>query len=133
MRKQKDPSSLDYLNIMPRTLLVPVVLEDNARTIISSDFNTDTTAQLKRNIVKDWGPLTVVSDPVMDATSTTAWYLIADPMDAPLLEVRFLDGLQTPYIGQDEEFLTDAIRWKVRLDYGVAANDYRGGFKNAGA
>jgi hypothetical protein len=132
MRKQKDPSGNDYLNIMPRVLLVPVVKEDDARTVIASEFNTDTTAQLKRNIIRDWGPLEVVSDPTLDATSTTAWYLIADPMDAPLLEVRFLDGQQTPYVADEEEFLTDAIRWKVRLDYGVAANDFRGGYKNAG-
>lgn len=133
MRIQKDPTLKDYLNIMPRTLLVPVTIEDHARTVVSSQYNTDTTAQLKRNIVLDWGPLEVVSDPYLDASSATAWYLIADPMDAPLLEVRFLDGQQTPYVGNDEEFLTDAIRWKVRLDYGVAANDYRGGYKNAGA
>jgi phage major head subunit gpT-like protein len=134
MRKQTAPGSnaTEYLNIMPRSLLVPVTLEDHARSVVTSETNTDTSGSNKRNPIRDWGPLEVVSDPTLDATSTTAWYLVADPMDVPLLEVRFLDGNQTPYVASDEEFLTDAIRWKVRLDYGVAANDFRGGYKNAG-
>lgn len=133
MRKQKDPSDQDFLNIQPRFLLVPVGKEDMAREIVMSPYNTDTAAQLKPNSIKSWSQLDVISDPLLDANSTTAWYLIADPMDAPLLEVRFLDGQQTPYVASEEEFMTDAVRWKVRLDYGVAANDYRGGYKNGGA
>jgi hypothetical protein len=133
MRKQKEVSGLEASNIMPRYLLVPVGKEDNARTVIESAYNTDTAGQLKKNIVQSWSPLEVLSDPIMDAASTTAWYLIADPMDAPLLEIRFLDGQQTPYVASEEEFMTDAVRWKVRLDYGVAANDFRGGYKNVGA
>ena len=133
MRKQKDPSGLDPANIMPRYLLVPVGKEDMAREIVTSPYNTDTAAQLKNNSIRSWSPLEVISDPLLDDNSATAWYMIADPMDAPLLEVRFLDGQQTPYVASEEEFLTDAVRWKVRLDYGVAANDYRGGYKNGGA
>jgi hypothetical protein len=133
MRKQKDASGLDATNIMPRYLLVPVGKEDMAREIVTSPYNTDTAGQLKNNSIRSWSPLEVISDPLLDDNSATAWYLIADPMDAPLLEVRFLDGQQTPYVASEEEFMTDAVRWKVRLDYGVAANDYRGGYKNAGA
>jgi ATP-dependent protease ClpP protease subunit len=133
MRVQKDPSGLDFLNIQPSYLLVPVGKEDHAREVIQSAYNTDTTGQLKRNPIQDWGVLQVLSDPLLDANSTTAWYLISDPMNAPLLEVRFLDGQQSPFIDSEEEFLTDAIRWKVRLDYGVAANEWRGGYKNVGA
>lgn len=133
MRKYKDLSSRDYLNIMPRTLLVPVAKEDHARVIIESATDTDTAAALKKNPIQSWSPLAVISDPYLDATSTTAWYLIADPMEAPLLEVHFLDGNEAPFIDQTTEFDTDAIAWKVRLDYGVAANEWRGGYKNSGA
>jgi ATP-dependent protease ClpP protease subunit len=133
MRVLKDPSGLDYLNLQPRYLLTPVGKEDHAREVTLSSYNTDTTAQLKRNPIQDWAPLEVLSDPILDAASTTAWYLIADPMDTPLLEVRFLDGQRVPYIAQEEEFLTDAIRWKVRLDYGVGVNEWRAGYLNTGA
>lgn len=133
MRKQKDASGLDASNIMPRFLLVPVGKEDMAREIVTSPYNTDTSGQLKPNSIKGWSPLEVISDPLLDDNSATAWYLIADPMDASLLEIHFLDGQQTPYVASEEEFMTDAVRWKVRMDYGVAANDYRGGYKNGGA
>lgn len=133
MRLQKDPNALDYLNIMPRYLLTPVGKEDHAREVIASVYNTDTTAQLKRNPIQDWSPLEVLSDPLLDASPGTGWYLIADPMDMPLLEVRFLDGQRTPFVEQEEEFLTDAVRWKVRLDYGVGVNEWRAGYHNTGA
>jgi hypothetical protein len=126
-------SSIKRLYIQPRFLLAPVGKEDLAREVITSAYNTDSTGALKRNVIQDWGTLDVLSDPLLDANSTTAWYLISDPMDAPLLEVRFLDGQQSPFIDSEEEFLTDAIRWKVRLDYGVASNEWRGGYKNVGA
>jgi hypothetical protein len=58
---------------------------------------------------------------------------LADPSIAPVVEIAFLDGQQSPYIAQEEEFLTDAVRWKVRMDYGVAANEWRAGYKNLGA
>lgn len=133
MRVQTDPSGNEAANIMPSMLLVPVGKEDIAREVIMSVYNTDTTAQLKRNPIQDWGMLSVISDPLLDSNSTTAWYLIADPAIRPLLEIRFLDGQQTPYVDSEEEFLTDSIRWKVRLDYGVGVNEWRSGYKNAGA
>ena len=133
MRVQKDPSGLEAQNIQPSFLLVPVGKEDLAREVILSAYNTDSTGSLKRNPIQDWGALEVLSDPLLDTNSTTAWYLIADPAIRPLLEIRFLDGQQTPYIDNEEEFLTDAVRWKVRLDYGVGVNEWRSGYKNVGA
>jgi ATP-dependent protease ClpP protease subunit len=136
MRKQTPPGTNatdEFLNIMPRSILVPVVLEDTVREIVTSETDIAKSNSRSRNPIKDWGPLDVVSDPVLDATSVTAWYLAADPIEAPLVEIHFLDGNEMPYIASEEEFLSDAIRSKVRLDYGVAGNEYRGGYKNAGA
>ena len=133
MRVQTDPSGNEAANIMPRFLLVPVGKEDMAREIIMSPYNTDTAGQLKPNSIKEWGMLDVISDPLLDSNSATAWYLISDPAIRPLLEIRFLDGQQTPYVDTEEEVLTDSIRWKVRLDYGVGVNEWRSGYKNAGA
>lgn len=133
MRTQRDASGVDYVEFDPRLLLVPVGKEDHARTVIESTYNTDTTAQLKKNIISGWSPLQVLSHPLLDANSSTAWYLLADPSIAPVVEIAFLDGQQSPYIAQEEEFLTDAVRWKVRMDYGVAANEWRAGYKNLGA
>ena len=133
MRKQKDPSGLDYTNIMPTMLVVPVVLEEIAHAVTTTTTNTDTSGSLKNNFIRTWGPLEIISDPLLDANSSTAWYLLTDPAIAPVIEIAFLDGIETPYTESEAEFMTDAMRWKVRMDYGVAANDWRGGYKNAGA
>jgi hypothetical protein len=133
MRKQKDPSGLDYTNIMPSMLVVPVVLEEIAHAVTTSTSNTDATGSLKNNFIRTWGALEVISDPLLDANSATAWYMLTDPAIAPVIEIAFLDGVETPYTESEAEFMTDAMRWKVRMDYGVAANDWRGGYKNGGA
>lgn len=65
--------------------------------------------------------------------SGNEWYLFADPMDAPVIEVAFLNGDQEPFLDSMEGFGVDGLQWKVRLDYGVEAIDWRGAFKNAGA
>lgn len=131
MRKQQDPNDNDYLNIMPSVIMCPVALEDTMNVLVTSESDPAKSNSRTANPVRNMA--TVVSDPYLDANSATAWYLAAAPMDAPLMEVHFLDGNQSPYIDSEEEFLTDAVQWKVRLDYGVAANDYRGGWRNAGA
>jgi len=132
MRTQQDPSGHDYLNIFPSTFLVPVALEDTARVLMASEYDPDDTGNT-RSVNPLRGAMEVVSDPYLDAVSATAWYLVASPMDAPLMEVHFLEGNQTPYLEEEVQFMTDEVRWKVRMDYGVAANDWRGGYKNAGA
>lgn len=61
------------------------------------------------------------------------WYLFADPNIAPVIEVVFLNGQNTPRLLQEESFATGALKWRPTLDYGVGPVGYRGGYKNAGA
>jgi len=62
----------------------------------------------------------------------TRRYAFADATEAAVLEVAFLDGRQDPYLEVEDGFDVDGARYKVRLDYGVAAVDYRGATTNAG-
>ena len=62
----------------------------------------------------------------------TRRYLFANPSEAPVLEVAFLDGNSEPYLESENGFDVDGSRWKVRLDYGVAGIDYRGVVTNVG-
>lgn len=131
MRKQKDKSLRDTLNIQPRVLLVPVAKEDLARELMSSTTDFSNTNANKPNIYK--GAFSVVSDPYLDGISATAWYLFADPADIAPFEVVFLDGNQAPFMDDAVDFETDAMKFKVRLDYGIAPGDWRAGYKNVGA
>ena len=131
MRLQKEPGGRDYIGLTPSILLTPVALEDSARTIISSQSDPAKSNSRTANPVQNMA--TALSDPRLDADSATAWYLLASPNDAPVVEIAFLDGVETPFTEQMTGFEVDGVAWKVRLDYGVGANDFRGGYKNPGA
>jgi hypothetical protein len=119
------------LSLRPAFLLAPVGKKQIAWDVLNSPTDISQSNSAKRNYAASLG-LTLVSDAEMDANSTTAWHLIAG-QSTPCIEVAFLDGVQTPYIEEDVSFLTDSMRMKVRLDFGVAATDWRTGYKNGGA
>jgi ATP-dependent protease ClpP protease subunit len=131
MRKQKDKGLKETLNIEPRVLVVPVGKEDLARQLMTSEADPANANSRVNNIYR--GAFTVASDPYLDGISATAWYLFADPADVAAFEVVFLDGNETPYVDEAVDFDTDAIKYKVRLDYGIATGDWRAAYRNAGA
>jgi ATP-dependent protease ClpP protease subunit len=132
MRKQKDKALVQTLNIEPKVLLCSVLKEDLANEIVKSRTKD---GQSNSNIINvHENRVEVVSDPVIDGlNSGLSWYLLANPLDVPALEVVFLDGVEEPFIDERIEFSTDALDLKVRLDYGVANGDWRGAYKNVGA
>ena len=48
------------------------------------------------------------------------------------IEVAYLNGIDTPYVEQEQGFSIDGVRSKVRIDAGVAPLDYRGLYKSLG-
>ena len=66
--------------------------------------------------------------------STAAWYLLADPMDLPVIEVVFLNGRETPIVeSADADFDTLGIQVRGYHDFGVAKQEFRGGVRSAGS
>jgi hypothetical protein len=131
MRKQKGLAGTAYIDPQPRFLIVPVALETLAEGILSSlvmfgqSNNVDNLAWIKN--------LTLVSDPRLDAVSSTAWYLAASPSQIDHIVRAYLAGQGRPYVEQKIGFETDDMAIKARLDFGVGVIDYRGLFKNPGA
>lgn len=129
MAQQKDVSANDFLDLRPAVLLLPIGLGGTARSINTDQYDPDTPNKLqKSNIVR--GLYSAIVD--SPRLSGTRRYSFASPSDAPVLEVVFLDGNSTPYIETERGFEVDGIRYKIRLDYGVGAIDYRGAVTNAG-
>jgi hypothetical protein len=130
MASQLDVGGNDYLDLRPQVLLVPIGLGGTARSINSAEYDPDTANKLQKpNVVRGlFGD--IVDSPRLSGTRR---YLFAAPTDAPVLEVAFLDGNDTPYLELENGFTVDGARWKVRLDYGVAGIDFRGAVTNAGA
>lgn len=130
LASQKDVGGNDYLDLMPSVLLVPISLGGSARGIVGAEYDPDTANKLQKpNIVKNM-VRDVVDTPRLTGTRR---YLFSGPSEAPVLEVAFLDGAQDPYLELQDGFDVDGARYKVRLDFGVAAIDYRGAVTNAGA
>lgn len=130
MAKQLDVSGNDYLDLRPAVWLGGMANGGTARVINDAQYDPDTANKLQRpnqvrGLFKD-----VIDSPRITGTE---WYTFADPADAPVIEVGFLNGEQEPFLDSMEGFGVDGMQWKVRLDYGVAAIDYRGAYKNAGA
>lgn len=53
-------------------------------------------------------------------------YFFADPNIAPVLEVGFLNGQQVPTLATEEHFDSGAMKWRLQLDCGIGAVNYRG-------
>ncbi|MDF3830240.1 Clp protease ClpP [Pseudocitrobacter sp. 2023EL-00150] len=129
MRLQKEGER--SLNIRPAYMLVPVGLETLANQTIKSASvkGADINAGII-NPIQNFAE--VIAEPRLDDADTKAWYLAA-AQGTDTIEVAYLNGVDTPYIDQQEGFSTDGIATKVRIDAGVAPLDYRGMAKSSGA
>lgn len=128
MRTQKEGARA--LNIRPAYILVPTVLETLAsQTIRSASVKgADVNAGII-NPVQNFAE--IISEPRLDDKDAAAWYLAA-AKGSDTIEVAYLNGVDTPYIDQQEGFTTDGVATKVRIDAGVAPLDYRGLVKSSG-
>lgn len=119
------------LDIVPDRTLVPTGLRATMYEVVNAEFNDDSQKnQRKPNSVRN-----MLSDIVATArlSVSTRWYLFANPMVAPSIEVVFLDGQREPKVTQQENFGSSALEVKVELPFGVGAIDYRGIYCNYGA
>jgi len=130
MRMQKTRDGKGRLNITPSYILTPVALGDTARQLIASQNDPGKSTPVPNPVQ---GMAKVIDDPRLDDASTTAWYLAASPSTASTIEVAYLDGQQSPTLEQQDGWSIDGTEFKVRIDAGVAANDWVGLQKNAGA
>lgn len=130
MASQLDVSGNDYLDLRPSVLLLPIGLGGDARTLNDAQYDPDTANKLQKpNKVRG------LFDDIVDTPrlSGTRRYMFASPSVAPVIEVAFLNGEQMPFLDSEDGFTIDGVKWKVRIDYGVGAIDYRGAMTDAGA
>lgn len=127
MAKQKDGTAV--LGIRLAYLIVPVALEGTARVVRDSEFEVTGSKNLTvPNSVR--GTFEVISDARLDTASASNWYGAASPSMHDTIEVAYLDGVETPTLEQQRGWDVDGVEFKVRLDAGVKALDYRTLAKN---
>jgi hypothetical protein len=74
-----------------------------------------------------------IVEPLLDASSTTAWYIVAPTSAVDGVELTFLQGYETP---QTHEWVNDATmarNYSIIQCYQAKAVDYRGWVKHDGA
>lgn len=131
MRSQKDLNGVDYIDLQPQTLLVPLALEADANIYNSAEFDPRDNNFRKPNVVRGLFR-TIVGTPRMSGTRR---YLFADPTGgAVAIKVVFLEGQgEGPVMETMEGWRTDGTEWKIRTDMQVQAFDPKGAVTNAGA
>lgn len=135
-RTLKDENG-DYVMARPAILLVPTQLEETANQLyVDTNRGGGNTGDFETNPHK--GKYTPVVSPYLSdsrftGNSSTAWYLLADPNDVPVIEIVFLDGVETPTVDTAEvDFDQLGIQMRGYFDFGVRKQEPRGGVRSTG-
>jgi hypothetical protein len=135
------------ITLIPSMLVVPPGLEITARRILNSveittqgSGSTPAYGQGTANVMQGYVPYAVERY----FTDTNNWYLFADPNEAPVLAVGFLNGQRNPQVMMEDPSMRmtlggtdpysmefDQMTYKVRHEWGVALTDWRGAVKAA--
>jgi phage major head subunit gpT-like protein len=136
-RKLKDPDG-EYIGGTPKYVVVPTELEATATALYSGStlITGESQTIVADNSVK--GKLEPIVSPYLSDSaytgySTTAFYIVADPADVPVMEVAFLDGQETPTVeSADVDFSQLGIQFRGFFDFGVRKQDPNGGVRSPG-
>ncbi|MEU4576618.1 hypothetical protein [Nonomuraea sp. NPDC023979] len=126
-------NSTELLDLTPRTLVVPPALELPAWKLTTSAVSVGaagTDAEQSRTAPNMHSSLSLVVVPYFTADDNN-WYVIADPNQAPTLEVGFYQGRQDPELftqadpNQGATFNADKVVYKIRHIYSGTVLDHR--------
>ena len=129
MALQKDIGGKRRLNIGPKYLITSPALAQAAQTFFGSSMIGTQANPNQVNIYA--GLVELVFEPRLFDDSATAWYLAGNK--GKTVNVYFLNGNQTPYMETRQGWSVDGVEYKVRIDAGAKAIDWKSLFKNAGA
>jgi phage major head subunit gpT-like protein len=134
-RSLTDPDSAP-LGITPKILLVPVGLRITAdkiqtgNTLLASSLGSTSSKVLEPQANVLAGKFTIVDSAYLSSSST--WWLAADPADLPTMEVGFLNGQRQPTVEQAEaDFDTLGIQVRGYFDFGVSKAESRACYRMA--
>ncbi len=127
---QMDPGGNDYLDISLSRFLGTVAMHGRANLVNNSEYDPDVTGKFQVNNTSRGTFSDIITSPRLGTGK--GWYGFADPNVEPVIEVAFLNGVQTPVLEQETNFRTDGLNWKVVHKYGVGAVGWRGAAFNPG-
>jgi hypothetical protein len=122
------------LNLYPKMLLVPAELEElgwRLTTIPMQAVSAQNATEPSYNRARLGLDTLIVLPYWSDANN---WWLVANPMDLPTIEVGFYQGRQEPELFLQDQpnvgalFSNDQLEYKIRYVFGVTVLDFRGFF-----
>ena len=127
------------IGIMPAILLVPTALNAIGTQLYKSLELRDNTANAKTPVGNPHvGRFRVevsryLANAQYTGNSSKAWYLLAEPVDLPVIEMAFLNGQESPTIETAEaDFNVLGVKMRGYHDFGASLQDPRGGVKMKG-
>lgn len=120
------------LGIRMAHLLVPLALEGTASVVRDSEYEVGAASKNNTTPNSVRNTFDVISEARLDANSSSAWYGTANSALHDTVEVSYLDGNEAPTLEQQNGWHVDGVEFKVRIDAGVKALDFRTMVKNPG-
>lgn len=133
MRKQKGLGAKATLNIIPKYIILPAAHEMTVQQILAASIPSFMPTSAANAITRWMLNLIPITEPLLDASSATAWFLAADQNEVDTIKVEFLNGNQTPTIVRVDGQAVLGMEWIAFIDFSVKVFDHRGLYKNAGA
>jgi phage major head subunit gpT-like protein/phage head maturation protease len=125
MRTQKGIDGVTPVNATGKFILISPTLETTVEKLLASIY-----AATSDDANPFSGRLTPLVEPRL---SGNAWYIFADPAVLPVLEYAYLSSAQGPQIASREGWDVLGMEFRVVLDFGCGAVDWRGAYRNPGA
>lgn len=127
MRTQKGLGD-ERISVRPKFLVVPAALETKAEQFLTALIALSKNADANPFA----GRLSLISEDRIDEVSEKMWMLAADPGQIDMIETAYLEGEEGVQLDTREGFDVDGVEIRARLDFGAAAIDHRGFYKNPG-
>jgi hypothetical protein len=125
LRTVKDLDKKTPLGLSAKYLLTGPALENLVDQFLADIYPTSSA-----DVNPFVGKLAPLTEPRI---SGNAWYVFADPAQAPTLEYAYLAGAPGPQLSSREGWDVLGMEFRVVLDFGCGAVDWRGGYRNAGS
>ena len=124
LRTQKGLDGVSPISATPKYVLAPPDLE----TLFEQHLATLAAAKVD-DANPFSGKLTLLIEPRLPAG---AWYIFADPAVLPVLEYAYLSSAQGPQLASRDGWEQLGREFRVVLDFGCGAVDWRGAYRNPG-
>lgn len=125
MRGMKALDGKTPINATPKFLVVGPEQETTAEQVLASIY-----AATVADVNPFGGKLTLLVEPRI---TDDRFYIFADPAVLPVLEYAYLSSAQGPQMASREGWDVLGMEFRVVLDFGCGAVDWRGAFFNPGA